>query len=71
MRFTKQTLQVILSYFLYFMLDAVWDRFLSLLTKWDRLSLTRSTNLLESLGNTTVICCLDREGTIANVSLKN
>ncbi|CAO3692490.1 unnamed protein product [Rhizopus stolonifer] len=46
--------------------NAVWDRFLSLLTKWDRLSLTRSTNLLESLGNTTVICCLDREGTIAN-----
>ncbi|CEI97849.1 hypothetical protein RMCBS344292_11974 [Rhizopus microsporus] len=46
--------------------NAVWDRFLSLLTKWDRLSLTRSTNLLESLGNTTVICCLDKEGTIAN-----
>ncbi|KAI8645616.1 hypothetical protein BD408DRAFT_360915 [Parasitella parasitica] len=46
--------------------NAVWDRFLSLLTKWDRLSLTRSTNLLESLGSTTVICCLDREGTIAN-----
>lgn len=50
-------------------IDAVWDRFLSLLTKWDRLSLTRSTNLLESLGNTTVICCLDKEGTIANVRL--
>ncbi|KAI8970790.1 hypothetical protein BDB01DRAFT_731425 [Pilobolus umbonatus] len=46
--------------------NAVWDRFLSLLTMWDKLSLTRSTNLLESLGSTTVICCLDREGTIAN-----
>ncbi|KAI9008463.1 hypothetical protein CLU79DRAFT_512000 [Phycomyces nitens] len=46
--------------------NAVWDRFCSLLTKWDRLSLTRSTNLLESLGSTTVICCLDREGTISN-----
>ncbi|KAL0077233.1 hypothetical protein F4703DRAFT_1743001 [Phycomyces blakesleeanus] len=46
--------------------NAVWDRFCSLLTKWDRLSLTRSTNLLESLGSITVICCLDREGTIAN-----
>ncbi|KAI7862736.1 hypothetical protein BDF14DRAFT_1851990 [Spinellus fusiger] len=46
--------------------NAVWDRFCSLLTKWDQLSLTRSTNLLESLGSTTVICCLDREGTISN-----
>ncbi|KAI8393406.1 uncharacterized protein BYT42DRAFT_5272 [Radiomyces spectabilis] len=46
--------------------NAVWDRFCALLTKWDRLSLTRSTNLLESLGSTTVICCLDREGTISN-----
>ncbi|KAI8076326.1 uncharacterized protein BX664DRAFT_344388 [Halteromyces radiatus] len=46
--------------------NAVWDRFCSLLNRWDRLSLTRSTNLLESLGSTTVICCLDREGTIAN-----
>ncbi|KAI8140299.1 hypothetical protein BJV82DRAFT_671729 [Fennellomyces sp. T-0311] len=46
--------------------NVVWDRFLSLLIKWDRLSLTRSTNLLESLGSTTVICSLDREGTIAN-----
>ncbi|KAI7885791.1 hypothetical protein K492DRAFT_123348 [Lichtheimia hyalospora FSU 10163] len=44
----------------------VWDRFCALLLKWDNLSLTRSTNLLESLGSTTVICCLDREGTIAN-----
>ncbi|KAI7850621.1 hypothetical protein BDC45DRAFT_518069 [Circinella umbellata] len=46
--------------------NVVWDRFCSLLIKWDRLSLTRSTNLLESLGSTTVICSLDREGTIAN-----
>ncbi|KAL1926772.1 hypothetical protein VTP01DRAFT_5418 [Rhizomucor pusillus] len=46
--------------------NVVWDRFISLLTKWDKMSLTRSTNLLESLGSTTVICCLDREGTIAN-----
>ncbi|KAI9484564.1 hypothetical protein BDB00DRAFT_854740 [Zychaea mexicana] len=46
--------------------NVVWDRFCSLLIKRDRLSLTRSINLLESLGSTTVICCLDREGTIAN-----
>ncbi|KAF7726482.1 hypothetical protein EC973_008717 [Apophysomyces ossiformis] len=46
--------------------NAVWDRFCTLLTSWDNLSLTRSTNLFESLGSTTVICCLDREGTIAN-----
>ncbi|KAG2187033.1 hypothetical protein INT44_003261 [Umbelopsis vinacea] len=46
--------------------NAVWSRFFSLLTKWDKLSLTRSTNLFESLGSTTVICCLDKEGTIAN-----
>jgi hypothetical protein len=50
-------------------IDAVWSRFFSLLTKWDKLSLTRSTNLFESLGSTTVICCLDKEGTISNVSL--
>ncbi|CAM0141394.1 unnamed protein product [Umbelopsis sp. WA50703] len=46
--------------------NAVWSRFCSLLTKWDKLSLTRSTNLFESLGSTTVICCLDKEGTISN-----
>ncbi|OZJ02713.1 hypothetical protein BZG36_03847 [Bifiguratus adelaidae] len=45
---------------------ALWKRFCSLLTKWDKSSLTRSTNLLESLGSTTVICCLDREGTISD-----
>ncbi|KAK9767419.1 hypothetical protein K7432_002819 [Basidiobolus ranarum] len=45
---------------------AVWNRFWSLLTKWDRMSLTRSTNLLESLGSTTVICSIDKEGTIAS-----
>lgn len=50
-------------------IEVVWDRFCALLLKWDNLSLTRSTNLLESLGSTTVICCLDREGTIANVSV--
>ncbi|KAG0183213.1 hypothetical protein DFQ29_008573 [Apophysomyces sp. BC1021] len=49
--------------------NAVWDRFCSLLSSWDNLSLTRSTNLFESLGSTTVICCLDREGTIANAGV--
>ncbi|KAL7747749.1 hypothetical protein RI367_006872 [Sorochytrium milnesiophthora] len=42
----------------------VMSRFLSLLTKWDKSCLTRSTNLLESLGSMSVLCCLDREGTI-------
>ncbi|KAI9143013.1 hypothetical protein BKA69DRAFT_1173903 [Paraphysoderma sedebokerense] len=42
----------------------VLAKFLSLLTKWDKTCLTRSTNLLESLGTTSVFCCLDREGTI-------
>ncbi|ORX90788.1 calcium ATPase [Basidiobolus meristosporus CBS 931.73] len=45
---------------------AVWNRFWSLLTKWDRTSLARSTNLLESLGSTTVICSIDKEGTITS-----
>ncbi|CAG8502932.1 3042_t:CDS:10 [Ambispora gerdemannii] len=44
----------------------VWNKFLYLLTKWDQTSLTRSTNLFESLGSTTVICSIDREGTISS-----
>ncbi|KAG9296240.1 hypothetical protein G9A89_014832 [Geosiphon pyriformis] len=45
---------------------AVWNKFLYLLTKWDRSSFTRSANLFESLGSTTVICSVDREGTISS-----
>ncbi|CAG8462820.1 12166_t:CDS:10 [Ambispora leptoticha] len=44
----------------------VLNKFLYLLTKWDQASLTRSTNLFESLGGTTVICSIDREGTISS-----
>nr|CAG8456084.1 11001_t:CDS:10 [Entrophospora candida] len=41
-------------------------KFCYLLSKWDGTSLTRSTNLFESLGSTTVICSIDREGTISH-----
>ncbi|KAL1921766.1 uncharacterized protein VTP21DRAFT_10408 [Calcarisporiella thermophila] len=47
-------------------LGAVLRKVWSLLTKWDHVSLTRSTNLFESLATVTVICCIDREGTISN-----
>jgi len=33
--------------------------------------LARSTNLFESLGSTTVICSIDREGTISSVRINN
>ncbi|CAI2180491.1 8935_t:CDS:10 [Funneliformis geosporum] len=45
---------------------ALWNKFRYLLTKWDGTSLTRSTNLFESLGSTTIICSIDREGTISS-----
>ncbi|GJJ79029.1 hypothetical protein EMPS_11388 [Entomortierella parvispora] len=49
----------------------VWKRFWRLLTRWGDSGqdfddgLTRSTNLVESLGGITVICSIDKEGTIA------
>ncbi|CAO3568429.1 unnamed protein product [Mortierella alpina] len=49
----------------------VWMRFWRLLTRWGNSGedfddgLTRSTNLVESLGGITVICSIDKEGTIA------
>ncbi|KAF9352504.1 hypothetical protein BGX34_012122, partial [Mortierella sp. NVP85] len=49
----------------------VWKRFWRLLTRWRSGGadfddgLTRSTNLVESLGGITVICSIDKEGTIA------
>ncbi|RIA86124.1 hypothetical protein C1645_829742 [Glomus cerebriforme] len=46
--------------------DVLWDKFKYLLTKWDGSSLAKSTNLFESLGSTTVICSIDREGTISS-----
>ncbi|GBB83760.1 hypothetical protein RclHR1_10430003 [Rhizophagus clarus] len=45
---------------------ALWSKFRYLLTKFDGSSLARSTNLFESLGSTTVICSIDREGTISS-----
>ncbi|KAF9924116.1 hypothetical protein FBU30_005856 [Linnemannia zychae] len=51
----------------------VWRRFWRLLTRWGNSGqdfddgLTRSTNLVESLGGITVICSIDKEGTIATV----
>ncbi|KAF9429528.1 hypothetical protein BGZ94_010368, partial [Podila epigama] len=49
----------------------VWRKFWRLLLRWDTSGqdfedgLTRSTNLVESLGGITVICSIDKEGTIA------
>ncbi|KAG0027796.1 hypothetical protein BGZ81_005289 [Podila clonocystis] len=49
----------------------VWTRFWRLLLRWGDSGqdfddgLTRSTNLVESLGGITVICSIDKEGTIA------
>ncbi|KAF9974039.1 hypothetical protein BGZ73_002685 [Actinomortierella ambigua] len=51
----------------------VLSRFWKLLTRWGKSGrefddgLTRSTNLVESLGGVTVICSIDKEGTIATV----
>ncbi|CAG8597551.1 12236_t:CDS:10 [Cetraspora pellucida] len=45
---------------------AVWNKFQHLFTARDGESLYRSTNLFESLGSATVICSLDREGTISS-----
>ncbi|KAJ3041841.1 hypothetical protein HDV00_008545 [Rhizophlyctis rosea] len=44
---------------------AVWNRFLDQLIKVDIKFLARTTGLVDSLANTTVICAIDREGTIA------
>ncbi|KAJ1962336.1 hypothetical protein IWQ62_003564, partial [Dispira parvispora] len=43
---------------------AVWSKFLELVRKSDYRNLSRSNRLLESLGNTTVICAVDRDGTL-------
>ncbi|CAG8734899.1 8203_t:CDS:2, partial [Funneliformis caledonium] len=51
---------------LWLIVRALWNKFRYLLTKWDGTSLTRSTNLFESLGSTTIICSIDREGTISS-----
>ncbi|KAJ1985953.1 hypothetical protein H4R33_003651 [Dimargaris cristalligena] len=42
----------------------VWIKFLQLLSRSDFRNLSRSNRLVESLGNTTVICAVDRDGTI-------
>ncbi|TPX34153.1 hypothetical protein SmJEL517_g03135 [Synchytrium microbalum] len=44
----------------------VWKKFLAQMTDIDVGSLARTTGLVESLASTTVICALDREGTIAS-----
>ncbi|KAJ1911506.1 hypothetical protein IWQ60_010099 [Tieghemiomyces parasiticus] len=44
---------------------AVWRKFLQLLARSDFRNLSRSNRLVESLGNTTVICAVDRDGTVA------
>ncbi|CAG8560568.1 4100_t:CDS:10 [Acaulospora morrowiae] len=44
----------------------LWKKFLYLSNPLDGASLVRSTNLFESLGGTTMICCLDREGIISS-----
>ncbi|CAG8582984.1 9449_t:CDS:2, partial [Acaulospora colombiana] len=44
----------------------LWRKFLYLNNPLDGASLVRSTNLFESLGSTTVICFLDREGIISS-----
>ncbi|KAJ3045042.1 hypothetical protein HK097_001311 [Rhizophlyctis rosea] len=45
---------------------AVWSRFLDQLIKVDIKFLARTTGLVDSLANTTVICAIDREGTVAS-----
>ncbi|KAJ3296230.1 hypothetical protein HK104_001843 [Borealophlyctis nickersoniae] len=44
---------------------AVWKRFVDQLVKVDITFLARTTGLVDSLANTTVICAIDREGTIS------
>ncbi|TPX40139.1 hypothetical protein SeMB42_g06136 [Synchytrium endobioticum] len=44
----------------------VWKKFIDQMTDIDVSSLARTTGLVESLASTTVICALDREGTIAS-----
>ncbi|KAI0233554.1 hypothetical protein L0F63_002662 [Massospora cicadina] len=46
-------------------LGMVLEKWWWLMWQWDQVSLTRSTNLFESLGSITMICALDREETIA------
>lgn len=43
------------------------EKIMTLLGGSDAMTLIRSVNLLESLAATTVICSIDREGTIASV----
>ncbi|KAJ1984624.1 hypothetical protein H4R34_000527 [Dimargaris verticillata] len=42
----------------------VWNKFVQLLSMSDYRNLSRSNRLVESLGNTTVICSVDRDGTL-------
>ncbi|CAG8547848.1 12207_t:CDS:10, partial [Dentiscutata heterogama] len=51
---------------LWIITHAVWNKFKHLFTARDGELLYRSTNLFESLGSATVICSLDREGTISS-----
>ncbi|KAJ9048773.1 hypothetical protein DSO57_1031404 [Entomophthora muscae] len=43
----------------------VLEKWWWLMSQWNQVSLTRSTNLFESLGSITMICALDKEETIA------
>ncbi|EGF79461.1 hypothetical protein BATDEDRAFT_25815 [Batrachochytrium dendrobatidis JAM81] len=44
---------------------AIWSKFLDQIIRIDISFLARTTGLIESLANTTVICSIDREGTIS------
>ncbi|KAI9298920.1 hypothetical protein K502DRAFT_298739 [Neoconidiobolus thromboides FSU 785] len=43
----------------------VFEKWWWLMSQWNQVSLTRSTNLFESLGSITMLCALDKEETIA------
>ncbi|KAL2913414.1 hypothetical protein HK105_207026 [Polyrhizophydium stewartii] len=45
---------------------AIWRKFLDQIIRIDISFLARTTGLIESLANTTVICAIDREGTISS-----
>eukprot|EP00842_Homolaphlyctis_polyrhiza_P000785 jgi/Hompol1/1707/HPOL_005693-RA len=48
-----------------FYADAIWSKFLDQIIRADISFLARTTGLIESLANTTVICSIDRQGTIS------
>lgn len=45
----------------------IWEKFLDQLIRFDVDFLARTTGLIESLADTTVICSIDREGTVSKV----